>query len=59
MDNSNVKNLIEYFCFDILSYSVPKLIVKNQLNVNQAAQWGTNVMNELIKKELENYFQID
>lgn len=59
MDNSNVNNLIEYLCFDILSYSVPSLIVKSQLNTNQAVQWGKDVMNELIKKELEEYFQID
>lgn len=59
MDNSNVNNLIEYLCFDILSYSVPSLIAKNQLNVNQTVQCGTNVMNELIKRELEECFQID
>lgn len=59
MDNSSANNLIEYLCFDILSYSVPNLIEKNQLNVNQAVQWGTDVMNELIKKELEDYFLVD
>ena len=51
MDNSSANNLIEYLCFDILSYSVTNLIEKNQLNVNQAVQWGTDVMNELIKKK--------
>lgn len=59
MDNSNVNNLIEYLCLDVLSHSVPSLIAENQLNANQAVLWGTDVMNELIKRELEKYFKID
>lgn len=59
MNTKNVNNLIEYLCLDILSYSVPSLIAKNQLNASQAVQWGADVMNELIKRELEEYFQID
>lgn len=59
MDNSNVNNLIEYLCLDVLAHSVPNLIAKNQLNANQAVLWGTDVMNELIKRELEKYFKID
>lgn len=53
-----MKNL-EYLCLDVLYHSIPSLIAKNRLNVDQAVQWYTDVMNELLEKELKNYFQID
>lgn len=55
----NINNLIEYLCLDVLSYSIPSLITKNQLNVNQSVLCGADIMNELVKRELEEYFQID